>query len=87
MKNLPHHLCRTLTASFSYKFGKSNQNHHCKSHLQSLENQVAICRHYGSLRKFTALEDDRAAIRTTCLQDFAIPNDTPEARAHGPCTK
>jgi hypothetical protein len=47
----------------------------------SLENQVAICRHYGSLRKFTALGDDRAAIRTGCLQDFAIPNDTPEARA------
>jgi len=47
----------------------------------SLENQVAICRHYGPLRKFTALGDDRAAIRTSCLQDFAIPNDTPEARA------
>jgi len=47
----------------------------------SLENQVAISRHYGSLRKFTALGDDRAAIRTSCLQDFAIPNDTPEARS------
>eukprot|EP00435_Cladocopium_sp_Y103_P035037 s3677_g9.t1 len=47
----------------------------------SLQNQVAIGRHYGSLRKFSALGDDRAAIRVACLQDFAIPGDTPEARA------
>ena len=46
-----------------------------------LEHQVAIGRHYGSLRKFTALGDDRGAIRTCCQQDFAIPNDTPAARA------
>ena len=46
-----------------------------------LENQAAIARHYGSLRKFSALGDDRAAIRTACLQDFAIPADTPHARA------
>ena len=47
----------------------------------SLENQVAISRHYGSLRKFSALGDDRAAIRTCCIQDFAIPNDNPASRA------
>ena len=46
-----------------------------------LEFQVAIARHYGTLRKFSALGDDRAAIRTACLQDFAIPGDTPQARA------
>ena len=28
-----------------------------------------------------ALGDDRASIRTACLQDFAIPADTPQARA------
>eukprot|EP00435_Cladocopium_sp_Y103_P074800 s19_g51.t1 len=42
---------------------------------------VAIARHYGSLRKFSALGDDRPAIRTSCLQDFAIPADTPENRS------
>eukprot|EP00435_Cladocopium_sp_Y103_P032559 s256_g8.t1 len=47
----------------------------------NLANQVAIARHYGSLRKFSALGDDRASIRTSCLQDFAIPADTPENRA------
>ena len=47
----------------------------------SLENQVAIGRHYGTLRKFSALGDDRASIRTSCLQDFAIPGDTPASRA------
>ena len=47
----------------------------------SLENQVAIGRHYGTLRKFSALGDDRASIRTACLQDFAIPGDTPASRA------
>lgn len=44
----------------------------------SLTNQVSIARHYGSFRKFTALGDDRAAIRTSCLQDFAIVADSPE---------
>ena len=43
--------------------------------------QVSIARHYGSLRKFTALGDDRAAIRTACLQDFALPADSPENRS------
>eukprot|EP00435_Cladocopium_sp_Y103_P050988 s1843_g15.t1 len=47
----------------------------------TLGTQVAIARHYGSLRKFSALGDDRASIRTSCLQDFAIPGDTPESRA------
>ena len=47
----------------------------------SVENQAAIARHYGSLRKFSALGDDRAAIRTCCLQDFAIPSDTPASRS------
>ena len=46
-----------------------------------LEHQVAIARHYGNLRKFTALGDDRASIRTSCLQDFAITADTPERRS------
>ena len=44
----------------------------------SLTNQVSIARHYGSFRKFTALGDDRAAIRASCLQDFAIVADSPE---------
>ena len=36
----------------------------------SLDNQVAIARCYGSLRKFGALADDRAGIRTACLHDL-----------------
>eukprot|EP00435_Cladocopium_sp_Y103_P017334 s3745_g4.t1 len=47
----------------------------------SLTHQVAIARHYGTLRKYSALGDDRAAIRTACLQDFAIPADSPENRS------
>ena len=47
----------------------------------SLLNQVSIARHYGTLRKFNALGDDRAAIRTACLQDFAITADSPENRS------
>eukprot|EP00435_Cladocopium_sp_Y103_P055965 s367_g18.t1 len=47
----------------------------------NLANQVAIGRHYGSMRKFSALGDDRGAIRTSCLHDFAIPGDTPENRS------
>lgn len=43
--------------------------------------QVSIARHYGTLRKFTALGDDRASIRTACLQDFALPADSPENRS------
>ena len=46
-----------------------------------LEHQVAIARHYGSLRKFRALGDTRAEVRRACLHDFAIPQDTPEGRA------
>ena len=40
-----------------------------------------LARRYGSLRKFNAIGDDRPQIRTACLQDFAIPQDTPENRA------
>ena len=40
----------------------------------ALVHQAAIARHYGSLRKFSALGDDRAAIRTACLQDFQEAN-------------
>ena len=47
----------------------------------ALVHQVAVARHYGSLRKFSALGDDRAAIRTACLQDFALPADSPENRS------
>ena len=47
----------------------------------ALTNMVAIARRYGSLRRFNALGDDRAAIRTACLHDFAIPQDTPDNRA------
>ena len=47
----------------------------------SVANQAAIARRYGTLRKFTAIGDDRAALRTACLQDFAIPQDTPDNRA------
>ena len=47
----------------------------------SLLHQVSIARHYGSLRKFSALGDDRAAIGTSCLQDFALPADSPENRS------
>ena len=46
-----------------------------------LDHQVSIARYYGSLRKFGALADDRAGIRTACLQDFAIPQDTPANRS------
>ena len=47
----------------------------------ALVHQVSIARHYGSLRKFTAVGDDRAALRTACLNDFALPADTPENRS------
>ena len=47
----------------------------------ALTNMVAIARRYGSLRRFNALGDDRAAIRAACLHDFAIPQDTPDNRA------
>ena len=47
----------------------------------SLDNQVAIARYYGSLRRFGALAEDRAGIRAACLHDFAIPQDTPPNRA------
>ena len=46
-----------------------------------LDHQVSIARYYGSLRKFGALADDRAGIRTARLQDFAIPQDTPANRS------
>ena len=47
----------------------------------SLANQVAVCRHYGSMRKFSAIADDRATLRTVCLHDFAIVQDNPVGRA------
>eukprot|EP00435_Cladocopium_sp_Y103_P033708 s3649_g8.t1 len=47
----------------------------------STRRQAAIARRYGSLRKFNAIGDDRAQLRTACLQDFAVPQDTPENRA------
>ena len=47
----------------------------------SLRRQAAIARRYGMLRKFNAIGDDRAQIRTACLQDFAVGQDTPENRA------
>ena len=47
----------------------------------SLRRQAAIARRYGTLRKFNAIGDDRAQIRTACLQDFAVGQDTPENRA------
>lgn len=43
--------------------------------------QVAIARHYGSVRRFNAVADDRAQMRTACLQDFAIGMGTPYERA------
>lgn len=47
----------------------------------SLQTQVAVARFYGSLKKFNAIGDNRPAVRTLCLQDFGIPQDTPEGRA------
>eukprot|EP00435_Cladocopium_sp_Y103_P044241 s2413_g12.t1 len=47
----------------------------------SVRRQATIARHHGTLRKFNAIGDDRAQLRTACLQDFAIPQDTPENRA------
>ena len=47
----------------------------------SVHRQAAIARRYGTLRKFNAIGDDRAQLRTACLQDFAVPQDTPENRA------
>ena len=38
-------------------------------------------RRFGTLKRFNALGDDRAAIRAACLADFAIPQDTPDNRA------
>lgn len=45
----------------------------------TVRRQAAIARRYGSLRKFSAIGDD--IIRTACLHDFAVPQDTPENRA------
>ena len=47
----------------------------------SLEGQVSIARRYGSMRKFRAVGDTRADVRRSCLQDFAIVQDTPDGRA------
>ena len=47
----------------------------------SLTNMVSVARRFGTLRRFNALADDRAGIRTACLHDFAIPQDTPDNRA------
>eukprot|EP00435_Cladocopium_sp_Y103_P076267 s462_g85.t1 len=47
----------------------------------TLNGQVSIARRYGSLRKFRAVGDSRAEVRRACLQDFAIPQDTPDSRA------
>lgn len=47
----------------------------------SLQAQVAIARRYGTVRRFNALADDRAQMRTACLQDFAIGMGTPDERA------
>ncbi len=47
----------------------------------SLANQVAVSRHYGSMRRFSAIADDRATLRRACLQDFAIMQDNPTGRA------
>lgn len=46
-----------------------------------LSSQVAIARRYGSVRRFNAIADDRAQVRTACLQDFAIGMGTPDERA------
>eukprot|EP00435_Cladocopium_sp_Y103_P052650 s357_g16.t1 len=62
----------SMDADLQFILGESGVN---------LANQVSVARHYGSLRKFSALADDRAGIRTACLHDFAIPADTPENRS------
>ena len=40
-----------------------------------------MSRHYGSMRRFSAIADDRATLGTVCLQDFAIVQDNPNGRA------
>lgn len=47
----------------------------------SLDGQMAICRHYSSLKKFRAIGDTRPEVRRACFQDFGIPQDTPQARS------
>ena len=47
----------------------------------TLTGQVAIARRYGNMRKFRAVGDTRAEVRRSCLQDFGIPQDTPDSRA------
>ena len=47
----------------------------------SLANQVAVPRHYGSMRRFNAIADDGGTLRTVCLQDFAMVQDNPVGRA------
>ena len=47
----------------------------------SLDGQVAIARRFGTARRFNAIADDRAQVRTACLQDFAIGMGTPDERA------
>ena len=36
---------------------------------------------YTSLRRFSAIGDDRAEVRSFAHSDFTIPNDTPQGRA------
>lgn len=47
----------------------------------SLSGMTAIARRYGTLKKFNAIADTRAEVRSSCLHDFAIPQDSPENRA------
>ena len=47
----------------------------------SLASQYNIAQAYTSLRRFSAVADDRAGVRTVCRDDFGIPGDTPQGRA------
>ena len=47
----------------------------------SVATQYNIAQAYTTLRRFSALADDRAGVRQACRDDFALPGDTPQSRA------
>ena len=85
---------RVLIAIEAMAMSEEEMKEHIAEHMDSdlqfvladsgvtLEAQVSVAKRYNSLRKFRAIGDTRAEVRTACFRDFAIPQDTPDAQAH-----
>ena len=78
-------LCEAMDEAAQKEFISANMDSDLQFILAdsgvSLTGQVAIARRYGNMRKFRAVGDTRAEVRRSCLQDFGIPQDTPDSRA------